>query len=63
MTAAGFSALPGAGCVPYGEVLPLLRAACPMLPYGLETHMRGDPAGALAAGAAYLRASVPGGLA
>ncbi|GAA1930563.1 sugar phosphate isomerase/epimerase family protein [Streptantibioticus ferralitis] len=53
----------GTGVVPYGEVLPLLRAACPVLPYALETHVRVTPADALAAGAAFLRSAVPGGLA
>lgn len=53
----------GAGCVPYREVLPLLHAACPVLPCGLETHMRRAAAAAVAAGAAYLRASLPGGMA
>jgi sugar phosphate isomerase/epimerase len=53
----------GEGCVPYGEVLPLLHAACPVLPYALETHVRDTPAEALTAGAAFLRSAVPGGLA
>ncbi|GIH67838.1 sugar phosphate isomerase/epimerase family protein [Sphaerimonospora thailandensis] len=52
----------GTGCVPYGEVLPLLHAACPVLPYALETHVRDTPAEALTAGAAFLRTSLPGGL-
>jgi sugar phosphate isomerase/epimerase len=52
----------GTGVVPYGELLPLLRAARPLLPYALETHVRDDPAGALAAGAAFLRAVLPGGV-
>jgi sugar phosphate isomerase/epimerase len=51
----------GEGVVPYGEVLPLLRGACPALPYALETHMPGRAAGALAAGAAFLRSAIPGG--
>lgn len=53
----------GTGVVPYGEVLPLLHAACPVLPYALETHVRDTPADALTAGAAFLRQAVPGGLA
>lgn len=53
----------GEGSVPYGEVLPLLHAARPALPYALETHVRDTPADALAAGAAFLRSAVPGGVA
>ncbi|WP_433358587.1 sugar phosphate isomerase/epimerase family protein [Streptosporangium sp. CA-115845] len=53
----------GEGRVPYGEVLPLLHAACPALPYALETHVRDTPADALTAGAAFLRSTVPGGVA
>jgi sugar phosphate isomerase/epimerase len=53
----------GEGVVPYGEVLPLLHAARPALPYALETHVRDTPADALAAGAAFLRSAVPGGVA
>ncbi|MEV4383561.1 sugar phosphate isomerase/epimerase family protein [Streptosporangium sp. NPDC049644] len=53
----------GEGCVPYDEVLPLLHAACPTLPYALETHVRDSPADALRAGAAFLRSMVPGGVA
>ncbi|MEW2615138.1 sugar phosphate isomerase/epimerase family protein [Streptomyces sp. NPDC047880] len=53
----------GEGCVPYAEVLPLLHAAHPALPYALETHVRDTPADALAAGAAFLRTAIPGGLA
>jgi sugar phosphate isomerase/epimerase len=53
----------GAGVVPYGEVLPLLHAARPALPYALETHVRDTPAEALTAGAAFLRSAVPGGIA
>ncbi|MDJ0344197.1 sugar phosphate isomerase/epimerase family protein [Streptomyces sp. H10-C2] len=51
----------GTGCVPYAEVLPLLSAACPVLPYALETHVRDTPADAITAGAAFLRATVAGG--
>ncbi|MEU2305138.1 MULTISPECIES: sugar phosphate isomerase/epimerase family protein [Streptomyces] len=53
----------GEGVVPYGEVLPLLHAARPALPYALETHVRDTPTEALAAGAAFLRSAVPGGIA
>jgi sugar phosphate isomerase/epimerase len=53
----------GEGAVPYGEVLPLLQAACPVLPYALETHVRDTPADALTAGAAFLRTAIPGGVA
>ncbi|KDA41095.1 MULTISPECIES: sugar phosphate isomerase/epimerase [unclassified Frankia] len=53
----------GEGVVPYAEVLPLLHAARPALPYGLETHVRDTPADALATGAAFLRSAVPGGVA
>ncbi|GAA3733346.1 sugar phosphate isomerase/epimerase family protein [Salinactinospora qingdaonensis] len=53
----------GSGCVPYGDVLPLLHAVYPMLPYALETHVRDKPAEALTAGAVFLRSTVPGGLA
>jgi sugar phosphate isomerase/epimerase len=53
----------GEGVVPYGEVLPLLHAACPGLPYALETHVREVPAEALTTGAIFLRAAVPGGVA
>ncbi|UCM88467.1 sugar phosphate isomerase/epimerase family protein [Streptomyces marincola] len=53
----------GTGCVPYGEVLPLLHAACPALPYALETHVRDTPADALSEGAAFMRSAVPGGVA
>lgn len=53
----------GTGCVPYAEVLPLLHAACPVVPYALETHVRDTPADALTAGVAFLRATVPGILA
>lgn len=52
----------GEGCVPYDEVLPLLYTACPTLPYALETHVCDTPADALAAGAAFLRSAVPGGV-
>lgn len=52
----------GEGCVPYGEVLPLLHTARPALPYALETHVRDTPADALTSGAAFLRSAVPGGL-
>ncbi|MFD4577922.1 sugar phosphate isomerase/epimerase family protein [Streptomyces sp. NPDC058417] len=52
----------GEGVVPYGEVLPLLHAARPALPYALETHVRDTPADALTAGAAFLRSAVPGGV-
>ena len=48
----------GEGVVPYGEVLPLLHAARPALPYALETHVRDTPADALTAGAAFLRSAV-----
>jgi sugar phosphate isomerase/epimerase len=51
----------GTGTVPYGELLPLLHAARPGLPYALETHVRDSPAGAIAAGAAFLRSALPGG--
>lgn len=50
----------GAGVVPYGELLPLLSAAGPGLPYALETHVRDAPAAALTAGAAFLRGMLPG---
>ncbi|MER6916077.1 sugar phosphate isomerase/epimerase family protein [Streptomyces sp. NPDC000594] len=53
----------GEGAVPYGEVLPLLHAARPALPYALETHVRERPADALTAGAAFVRTAVPGGVA
>ncbi|MFC0599254.1 sugar phosphate isomerase/epimerase family protein [Streptomyces palmae] len=53
----------GEGVVPYDEVLPLLHAARPALPYALETHVRDTPADALTAGAAFLRSAVPGGVA
>lgn len=53
----------GTGCVPYAEVLPVLYGACPVLPYALETHVGDAPAAALTAGAAFLRKTVPGGLA
>ncbi|MFD7580954.1 sugar phosphate isomerase/epimerase family protein [Kitasatospora sp. NPDC059817] len=52
----------GTGVVPYCEVLPLLHAAQPVLPYALETHVRDVPAEALAAGAEFLRAALPGGV-
>ncbi|MFD4335857.1 sugar phosphate isomerase/epimerase family protein [Streptomyces anulatus] len=52
----------GEGVVPYSEVLPLLHAARPALPYALETHVRDTPADALTAGAAFLRSAVPGGV-
>ncbi|MGA5819923.1 sugar phosphate isomerase/epimerase family protein [Kitasatospora sp. NPDC094028] len=62
-TAAGGRAFcpAGTGVVPYGEVLPLLHGAQPVLPYALETHVRDTPADALAAGAEFLRAALPGG--
>ncbi|MFE3629381.1 sugar phosphate isomerase/epimerase family protein [Streptomyces goshikiensis] len=53
----------GDGVVPYGEVLPLLHAAQPALPYALETHVRDTPAAALTTGAGFLRSAVPGGVA
>lgn len=53
----------GEGVVPYGQVLPLLHAAQPGLPYALETHVRDTPADALTSGAAFLRSAVPGGVA
>ena len=53
----------GTGEVPYHLVLPLLHAARPALPYALETHVRDTPAAALRAGASFLRAAVPGGVA
>ncbi|WP_239334444.1 sugar phosphate isomerase/epimerase [Frankia sp. CiP3] len=53
----------GEGVVPYVEVLPLLHAAHPALPYGLETHVRDAPADALTTGAAFLRSAIPGGVA
>ncbi|MFF0963755.1 sugar phosphate isomerase/epimerase family protein [Streptomyces sp. NPDC003703] len=53
----------GEGTVPYGDVLPLLHAAHPALPYALETHVRDTPADALAIGAAYLRTAMPGSIA
>ncbi|MGV9426641.1 sugar phosphate isomerase/epimerase family protein [Streptomyces sp. NPDC003656] len=53
----------GRGTVPYGDVLPLLHAAQPVLPYALETHVRDTPADALTTGAAFLRVAVPGGIA
>ncbi|WP_055490369.1 sugar phosphate isomerase/epimerase [Streptomyces sp. TP-A0356] len=53
----------GEGVVPYGELLPVLHAARPALPYALETHVRDTPADALTAGAAFLRSAVPGGVA
>ncbi len=52
----------GEGVVSYGEVLPLLLAARPALPYALETHVRDIPTDALTAGAAFLRASVSGSM-
>ncbi|MCY7343118.1 MAG: sugar phosphate isomerase/epimerase [Pseudonocardia sp.] len=52
----------GEGCVPYDTVLPLLADACPVVPYALETHVRDGPAAALAAGAAFLRSTLPGGV-
>lgn len=51
----------GTGEVPWRGLLPVLHAVRPGLPYALETHVRDDPAGALAAGAAFLRAELPGG--
>jgi sugar phosphate isomerase/epimerase len=53
----------GTGIVPYREVLPLLHASRPALPYALETHVRDTPTAALTTGAAFLRAVLPGGLA
>ncbi|CAK7281319.1 sugar phosphate isomerase/epimerase family protein [Streptomyces sp. RM1] len=53
----------GEGVVPYDQVLPLLHAVHPALPYALETHVRDAPAKALTAGAAFLRSAVPGGVA
>ncbi|RDG33972.1 sugar phosphate isomerase/epimerase family protein, partial [Streptomyces corynorhini] len=53
----------GSGSVPYEELLPVLHRARPVLPYALETHVRVSPVDALAQGAAYLRRTVPGGLA
>lgn len=51
----------GEGVVPYDQVLPLLHAARPALPYALETHVRDTPADALTAGTAFLCSAVPGG--
>jgi len=45
----------GAGVVPYGQVLTVLAAAAPDVPWALETHVRDDPRQALIDGAAYLR--------
>ncbi|MGC4949045.1 sugar phosphate isomerase/epimerase family protein [Streptomyces sp. DT224] len=53
----------GTGAVPYRELLPALHRARPGLPYALETHVRETPGQALTRGAAFLRATVPGGLA
>ncbi|MFE7460630.1 sugar phosphate isomerase/epimerase family protein [Streptomyces sp. NPDC057554] len=53
----------GAGAVPYGELLPVLHRVRPGLPYALETHVRQSPGEALTRGAAFLRRTVPGGLA
>jgi sugar phosphate isomerase/epimerase len=53
----------GTGEVPYGQVLGVLARGKPALPYALETHVRDSPAEALTAGAAFLRAAVPGGFA
>ncbi|MFE9882571.1 sugar phosphate isomerase/epimerase family protein [Streptomyces sp. NPDC005784] len=53
----------GDGDVPYAELLPALCRVRPALPYALETHVRESPGDALTRGAAFLRASLPGGLA
>jgi sugar phosphate isomerase/epimerase len=53
----------GAGDVPYADLLPALHRVRPVLPYALETHVRDTPGDALTRGAAFLRASIPGGLA
>ncbi|AVH55549.1 MULTISPECIES: sugar phosphate isomerase/epimerase family protein [Streptomyces] len=53
----------GDGDVPYAELLPALHRVRPALPYALETHVHESPGGALTRGAAFLRASLPGGLA
>ncbi|OKJ78576.1 sugar phosphate isomerase/epimerase family protein [Streptomyces sp. CB02460] len=53
----------GDGTVPYRELLPALHQARPGLPYALETHVRETPGEALTRGAAFLRSTVPGGLA
>ncbi|SEG94852.1 Sugar phosphate isomerase/epimerase [Actinacidiphila yanglinensis] len=53
----------GSGSVPYGELLAALHRVRPALPYALETHVRDDPAGAITQGAAFLRRTIPGGLA
>lgn len=45
----------GRGEVPYGELLTVLDELRPGLPYGLETHVKGDPADALREGAEFLR--------
>ncbi|WP_030237492.1 sugar phosphate isomerase/epimerase family protein [Streptomyces sp. NRRL S-350] len=51
----------GSGDVPYLELLTALEEVRAGLPYGLETHVKGDPAAALAEGAAFLRARAAGG--
>ncbi|MFI6056097.1 sugar phosphate isomerase/epimerase family protein [Streptomyces violascens] len=53
----------GCGRVPYGEMLSVLHRVRPGLPYALETHVRERPGEALTRGAAFLRSTVPGGLA
>ncbi|WP_217231244.1 sugar phosphate isomerase/epimerase family protein [Streptomyces anulatus] len=53
----------GAGAVPYGELLLVLHRLREGLPYALETHVRRNPGEALMRGAAFLRRTVPGGLA
>ncbi|MEV5879376.1 sugar phosphate isomerase/epimerase family protein [Streptomyces sp. NPDC052101] len=50
----------GMGEVPYTKLLTVLRQERPGLPYALETHVKDDPASALAHGAAFLRRSLPG---
>ncbi|MFF4410157.1 sugar phosphate isomerase/epimerase family protein [Streptomyces sp. NPDC001404] len=45
----------GTGDVPYAPLLKVLHASRPGLPYGLETHVKDDPAGALCEGAGFLR--------
>ncbi|MFJ2745440.1 sugar phosphate isomerase/epimerase family protein [Streptomyces sp. NPDC087440] len=51
---------PGSGAVPYRELLPVLAQERPGLLYGLETHVRDEPAVALAKGAAFLHDVLPG---
>lgn len=53
----------GDGDVPYADLLPVLHRVRPVLPYALETHVRETLGDALTRGAAFLRSTVPGGLA